>query len=122
MSCSRTPEEHADSPHEETIPASQACAAAHSGGQSAEGASLAKSHDMDINHLNEASLLQHLRTQFRHAPPEGPIVGRTALRDAVAAHLACSQLEAERLVDTLILRGCIAMVRAPGGRAVWEIT
>ncbi len=88
----------------------------------AQGAWIADCRRMDISSLNVESLLQHLRTQFRGAPPEGSIVGRTALRDEVAAHLGCSQLEAEQIVDSLILRGWLVLVRPPDSREVWEIT
>ncbi|HRG95993.1 MAG TPA: hypothetical protein PLR99_07085 [Polyangiaceae bacterium] len=50
----------------------------------------------------------------------GAVVGRTRMRDAVGAHLACSQLEAEQLVDTLIGRGFVSR-QGEGDRVEWVI-
>jgi hypothetical protein len=51
---------------------------------------------------------------------EGDIVGRTRLRDAVARHLACSALEAERVVDTMVGRGLLRRATVPDGRVGWS--
>jgi len=53
---------------------------------------------------------------------DGPgIVGRTAMRDATAAELDCSQLEAEQVVDTLILQGFARLAKDEDGREVWRL-
>lgn len=49
-------------------------------------------------------LTGRLHTLFASDPPVGAIVGRTKLRDAVMIELQCSELEAEQLVDTLVLQ------------------
>ncbi|MFO0611881.1 MAG: hypothetical protein U0414_04785 [Polyangiaceae bacterium] len=51
---------------------------------------------------------------------EGDIVGRTRLRDEVARHLACSVLEAERVVDTMVGRGFLRRAAVPDGRVGWS--
>jgi hypothetical protein len=76
---------------------------------------------MDIDNLDLAPLLEHLSEVFRFAPPEGAVVGRTALRDAVAEFLSCSQLQAEEIVDTLVMRNYLRLVATPEGPATWFI-
>jgi hypothetical protein len=44
----------------------------------------------------------------------GAVVGRTLLRDEVARHLVCSQLEAETLVDTMVGRGFLVRTDEDG--------
>jgi len=50
---------------------------------------------------------------------EGEVVGRTRLRDAVVGHLACSLLDAERLVDTMIGLGFLRKQTSADGRTGW---
>lgn len=76
---------------------------------------------IDIEYVDIAALLRFLAVAFREAPPEGDVVGRSKLRDAVAAQLGCSQLQAEQLVDTLVLRRCLELVRTPGELPFWRI-
>ncbi|HEU4538542.1 MAG TPA: hypothetical protein VFS00_30685 [Polyangiaceae bacterium] len=52
-----------------------------------------------------AELAQKLHGTFPTEAPEGYLEGRTALRDAVLARLACSELEAEEIVDTMVSQG-----------------
>lgn len=54
---------------------------------------------------------------------EGFVVGKTLLRDAVLSILACSELEAEQLVDTLVARGYLRFEADPGalGTGMWRI-
>jgi len=54
-----------------------------------------------------AELVVALCSRFAGARPTGYLNGRTALRDAVADELRCSDLEAEELVDTLVARGFV---------------
>jgi hypothetical protein len=73
----------------------------------------------DPERVDLALLTAHLRATFVEAP-EGPVAGRTMLRDAVAVHLACSALEAEQVVDTLIQRGFVRSETTPEGRSAWR--
>jgi hypothetical protein len=50
-------------------------------------------------------LVEKLDLVFGQVPPVGYLTGRTAIRDAVAAELGCSQLQAEEVVDTMVERG-----------------
>lgn len=59
-------------------------------------------------------LARDLARVFAETPPEGFVVGRTAIRDAVAQKLSCSQLEAEQLVDSLVVRGKLLFVPDEG--------
>lgn len=77
--------------------------------------------ELDIESIDLRVLLQHLAGVFSGAPPEGAIRGRTALRDAVATRLGCSQLEAERLVDSLVLRGNLRLTSSPETGQRWTI-
>ena len=58
-----------------------------------------------LEDLDLAQLSACLRERLAGASPAGYLDGRTALRDAVADELQCSQLEAEEIVDTLVARG-----------------
>ena len=60
-----------------------------------------------VENVDLAELVEALRARFVSAPPSGYLGGRTALRDAVADELGCSDLEAEELVDTLVARGFV---------------
>lgn len=51
---------------------------------------------------------------------EGDVVGRTRLRDEVARRLACSVLDAERIVDTMVGRGFLRRQTAGDGRTGWS--
>jgi hypothetical protein len=44
----------------------------------------------------------------------GYLSGKTVLRDAVMSLLACSELEAEQIVDTLEARGFVRFREEPG--------
>lgn len=55
---------------------------------------------------------------------EGAVVGRTALRDATARHLGCSDALAERIVDTMVARGFLVFEQPPGAPGVparWHV-
>jgi len=74
--------------------------------------------------LDLLALARQVGEQVPAAQRAGFVVGRTAIRDAVAAHLACSQLEAETIVDTLVGRGLFAYVVPPGDPAapgIWQL-
>jgi hypothetical protein len=51
---------------------------------------------------------------------EGDVVGRTRLRDEVSRQLGCSELEAERLVDTMVGRGFLERQVLADGRTGWS--
>jgi hypothetical protein len=55
--------------------------------------------------IDLAGVARELGVVFAGKPPVGYLLGRTALRDAVARFLVCSQLQAEQIVDTMIGRG-----------------
>lgn len=76
---------------------------------------------MDIADVDYRAVQKHLRSQFRDAPPEGAIMGRTALRDAVAAFVGCSLLQAEQIVDTLVVRNSVVLVRSPDSPDFWQV-
>lgn len=52
--------------------------------------------------IDLAQLASELARAFSNNPPAGYLLGKTAFRDAVTDLLACSQLEAEEIVDTMI--------------------
>jgi hypothetical protein len=58
-----------------------------------------------VEEVDLAELTAALRARFGGSRPVGYLDGRTALRDAVAEELNCSELEAEEIVDTLVERG-----------------
>jgi hypothetical protein len=73
---------------------------------------------LDPEQVDLAALAQHLRACLGSGVA-GAVIGRTQLRDAVFDHLGCSQLEAEQLVDTLVLRGLLAREQLEGGVEGW---
>lgn len=62
---------------------------------------------LSIEEIDLAELTRSLRMRLSGAAPAGYLDGRTALRDAVADELECSELEAEEIVDTLVARGFV---------------
>ena len=67
-----------------------------------------------------AALVTHLRQAIGSSLP-GSVVGRTEIRDEVARYLQCSQLEAERLVDTMVGRGFLVLHREQDGLEYWTM-
>jgi hypothetical protein len=61
---------------------------------------------LDPESIDLLALTRYLARMFA-AGAQGYVVGRTRLRDAVVERLRCSELQAEELVDTLILRHLI---------------
>lgn len=51
----------------------------------------------------------------------GVVVGLTLLRDLVAGHLACSLLEAERIMDTMVARGFVVRTEGAGEPSMWSL-
>lgn len=79
--------------------------------------------EFDPEMIDLAALARKLADVLRESSLEGAIVGRTLLRDAVAAQLRCSQLDAERLVDTMVGRGFLRFDRDASGASpgIWRI-
>jgi hypothetical protein len=59
----------------------------------------------DPEQLDLSALVRGLIEDLQTASLLGYIRGKTAMRDAVANRLHCSQLSSEELVDTLIVQG-----------------
>jgi hypothetical protein len=71
------------------------------------------------------TLSQRLRRSDASMPKlEGYLEGKTMLRDRLLSLLACSELEAERLIDTLEARGFLRFHGSDGygsTRGYWEV-
>lgn len=75
----------------------------------------------DPESIDLAALAAHLRETLGSVTA-GAIVGRTAFRDQIALHLVCSQLDAERLVDTMVGRGFLVQeVGVDGTSSRWRV-
>jgi len=75
----------------------------------------------DITEVDLERTAQRLADIFG-GPLEGAVMGRTRLRDAVVEHLRCSELEGERVVDTMVGRGFLTLEHRPDGSECWLIT
>jgi hypothetical protein len=81
---------------------------------------------MDIERIDLAEVAAVIR---RHIPPGDPPVGylrgRSYFRDVLVHELRCSDVEAERLVDTLEMHGYLRFEGDPAERSVadsrWDI-
>jgi hypothetical protein len=81
---------------------------------------------MDIERIDLAEVAALIR---RHIPPGDPPVGylrgRSYFRDVLVSELRCSDVEAERLVDTLEMHGYLRFEGDPAERSVadsrWDI-
>lgn len=76
---------------------------------------------LDVERVDLAVLVDVIRARLGSAL-SGAVVGRTQMRNAVAEHLACSALEAEQLVDTLVGRRLARLDRDGEGREVWLLS
>jgi hypothetical protein len=76
---------------------------------------------LHIEEVDLEAVAAHLQAVFSGSPIEGSVVGRTQMRGALSDHLGCSELDAERLIDTMIGRGFLALQRMPDGRSLWRI-
>lgn len=74
---------------------------------------------LDVEQIDLADLMMILRD--RETELGGDLAGRSNMRDLLVAHLSCSMLEAEELVDTLIARGFAHLERDDEGREGWRI-
>jgi hypothetical protein len=76
---------------------------------------------MDVEQIDLRELTVALQREFRQVPLLGAMTGRTQLRDATAERLGCSLIEAECLIDTLVLRGYLWLDDAAEVPATWKI-
>jgi hypothetical protein len=79
---------------------------------------------MNPEEIDLAALAERLARQSPSSPIGGYLVGKTWFRNAVLADLGCSQLEAERIVDTLVARGFLVPSGDPSSISepiVWRI-
>ncbi len=76
--------------------------------------------EVDVEDIDLAKLAEVVRRRCE-APLFDTIVGRSIVRDIVAAHLGCSLLVAEQLVETMISRGFARLERDDEGREVWRM-
>jgi len=74
---------------------------------------------MDIERIDLLAVARYLASEFRDAPARGAIVGRTRMRDALVSRLHSSQLEAEMLVDTLVMHGFLVLRDSPETESTW---
>ena len=75
---------------------------------------------LDVESVDLAKLVDIVR-ECDPAALMGAIAGRTTMRDAIAAELGCSLLEAEELVDTMVGRNFLRLERAEGGIDRWMV-
>lgn len=76
--------------------------------------------ELDLEQVDLAELRDLL---LGHEPElAGDLDGLTQMRDLVAAHLECSLLQAEELVETLVAQGYAQLQRDPEGREGWRIS
>ncbi len=75
---------------------------------------------MDLDSIDLATIGSHLRDVYG-SRVEGAIVGRTLLRDEVAQLCGLSLLQAEELIDTMIMRGLITEESRADGWNGWAI-
>jgi hypothetical protein len=80
--------------------------------------SIIVSATIDVDRLDPGELTRQLRARLGPFV-EGAVVGRTDMRDELVRQLDCSQLMAEQLVDTIILRGFVVQERTSDGRIGW---
>lgn len=71
-----------------------------------------------------ADLAEDLVRELGGTAPAGYVEGKTNVRDIVVGLLACSELESEQVVDTMIARGFLRFTGdplAPSDVGVWEV-
>lgn len=81
---------------------------------------------LSIEEIDLPWLAQALKRRFGGRLAVGYLDGKTILRDAVAAQISCSDVQAEELVETLELHGLIRFPRYfdethPQEGAAWEL-
>jgi hypothetical protein len=79
---------------------------------------------MNPEAVDLAALAERLGKQTPSSPIGGYLVGKTWFRDAVVSNLGCSELEAEQIVDTLVMRGFLVYSgdpRSASAPGVWRV-
>ncbi|MDB4935508.1 MAG: hypothetical protein JWP87_2480 [Labilithrix sp.] len=76
-------------------------------------------HVLDVEQVDLAELCSVLRGH--ESELQGELEGRAVMRDIVAERLGCSMLEAENLVDTLVLRGYARLEHDPERGEGWVL-
>lgn len=78
----------------------------------------------DPEQLHLPTLVRELIGDLQTANLPGYVMGKTAIRDAIASRLHCSQLKSEELVDTLTVQGFAHFVDDPDddGPGYWVLT
>ena len=66
-----------------------------------------------LTDVNLAAVAEMMKELFGATHPAGYLEGRTMLRNAIAAHLDCSMLDAEALVETMQSRGYLYYAGMP---------
>ena len=74
---------------------------------------------LDLEQIDLAELAKQLAERVPSGARRGALVGRTAFRDATVDALQCSELEAERLVDTLVAQHFL--VFEAGSPGAWRV-
>ena len=82
---------------------------------------IADGMQLDVEEIDLEKLAEVVKRRSE-GPLFGAITGRSIVRDIVAAHLGCSLLEAEQLVDTMVARGFARLERDDEGRQLWRMT
>ncbi len=73
--------------------------------------------DTEVDLAELARMLARLPESLR----EGFVLGKTACRDAVLDEVGCSEVQAEDLVDTLVLQGFLRFDVSEFGPAMWTV-
>lgn len=76
---------------------------------------------LDIEDIDLEQAALFLKRAFVGQAIEGAVVGRTQLRDALVAHLECSELDGELVVDTMVGRGFLKLEHVSDGRELWRV-
>ncbi len=76
---------------------------------------------LDVESVDLASVTESLRRRFGAELLQDELPGRTMIRDAVVEQLGCSMLEAESIVDTMVLRGFVRVAHGAEGLPLWKI-
>lgn len=73
---------------------------------------------MDMESVDLAALAQKIRDHIPQGePPVGYLRGRNYFRDVIALELQCSDVDAEKLVDTLEMNGYLQFEGDPSQRS-----
>jgi hypothetical protein len=76
---------------------------------------------VDVEDLDLRELSGFLRQSLDAGVAIGQVVGLTLLHDLLADYLACSLLQAERIVETMVDHGFIVLEEGRGRSAIWHM-